>query len=101
MHAATAHKLRPKPLRSLVAWRACNCLRTLSAVLFCRTVMLAVPTSPLVLNLTPSLVALICTVGNKQQGGKTPTHCISRMRNLTLVSALNHACYAGPQSADA
>jgi hypothetical protein len=40
--------------------------RTLSAVLFCRTVMLAVPTSPLVLNLTPSLVALICTAGHTQ-----------------------------------
>jgi hypothetical protein len=28
---------------------------------FCRTVMFAVPTSPLVLNLTPSLVAVITT----------------------------------------
>jgi hypothetical protein len=34
---------------------------TLSAVVFCRTVTLAVPTSPLVVNLTPSLVALITT----------------------------------------
>eukprot|EP00882_Tetradesmus_deserticola_P023084 GHRQ01025116.1.p1 GENE.GHRQ01025116.1~~GHRQ01025116.1.p1 ORF type:complete len:113 (-),score=11.92 GHRQ01025116.1:522-860(-) len=38
-----------------------GCVRTLSAVLFCRTVMFAVPTSPLVLNLTPSLLALITT----------------------------------------
>jgi hypothetical protein len=34
---------------------------TLSAVVFCRTVMFAVPTSPLVLNLTPSLVAVMTT----------------------------------------
>jgi hypothetical protein len=53
--------------------------RTLSAVVFCRTVMFAVPTSPLVLNFTPSLVAVITTAaaGNKGQQ-KTATDSSSK-----------------------
>ena len=38
----------------------------LSTALFCRTVMLALPMSPLVLNLTPSLVTEMFTC--RQQG---------------------------------